>query len=704
MHSAALKHLKTFSPVVSGANNANTMPLPSHWGAKDLIALFELDKHRTIIDALENPSNHLSPGERRRLGPLDPTTSTQKLPFPTATTVATTIKGALERFWASTAQKVDKYCLPTHMIEKVGLKPEAVLQWTKTVWHSIQEGTAPWLPHDAYLKLMQLNPVADAAAFERFDTIMFDEAQDASPCMASIILRQLQLGRSIIVVGDPYQKIYGFRGAGNDCFDDELYPPTRTCFLTHSFRFGDNIAGIANMLLRALKEPKQVHGVRRHDAVKLAPPTSVLNNPRMPPLPPQKEPFTIIFRKNITLISTAISFCLTHPLHKMYLRLARSITKRTLFANLRAAHALLRYGTQANTGPLADWKNWDTLKEHVSAASKAGDDTPQILVLLVGLEEHLASESFLAHLANLERNVLGDDESDAADVVFTTAHQAKGLEWDRVQVAPDFGPDFKKRGRLCGSKYWREECGLLYVAVTRARKELLVASPITWYAAAEEGVVDVSIAKEEVATCDVCGEQWDTCWGVLELKKATWEEGRFDVVIPTPTSSNTATTITTTPISPSSASTSSSSSSSSSTLSSPATLSPLSQPHLRPPQQPRTTIKACGRCSHVTNQFMCSLQPEAQGYRWRPMACWDAAWQAKYDAESARVQGGLRRRHEEGDWGDDDGGGDDDDGAGGAVVNGVVIGVGAGGGGGGAGLVMEEEEEVEGWWGEKVRV
>lgn len=692
MHSVALSQLKTFSPVASGAKDANTMPVPSHWGAKDLIALFELDKHRTIIEALENPSNHFSPGERRRLGPLDSTVSTQKLPFPTAMTVATTIKCALERFWASTSPKVDKYCLPTHMIEKVGLKPDSVLQWTKTVWQSIQEGTAPWLPHDAYLKLMQLNPVADAAAFERFDTIMFDEAQDASPCMASIVLRQLQLGRSIIIVGDPYQKIYGFRGAGNDCFNDGLYPPTRTCFLTHSFRFGDNIAGVANMLLRALKEPKQVHGVRRHDTVKLAPPISLLNNPRMPPLPPQKEPFTIIFRKNITLISTAISFCLTHPLHKMHLRLARSITTRTLFANLRAAHALLRHGTQANTGPLADWKNWDTLKEHVSASSKAGDDTPQILVLLVGLEGHLASESFLTHLANLERNVLDEDESDAADVIFITAHQAKGLEWDRVQVAPDFGPDFKKRGRLCESKYWREECGLLYVAVTRARKELLVASPVTWYAAAEEGIVDVSITSE-AAACTVCGKEWD--WGVLELKKAAWEEGRFDVVIPPPTSLN-ITTTSTGAVSPSS--TSASTSSSSSTLSSPNTLSPQSQSSLHPPSpQKPTTIRACFNCSHVTAQFVSSFQPATNGYRWRPMACWDANWQARYDAESARIEAGLRQvRREDEDWDDDNGGGraDDDDGGGGAVmVNGVVIGVGAGG--------VGVEEEVEGWWGEK---
>lgn len=85
--------------------------------------------------------------------------------------------------------------------------------------------------------------------------------------MAGVILRQRPWA-GLIVVGDPYQKIYGFRGANNECFDDEAHPPTYSFYLTHSFRFGDAIAGVANVLLRALREPLSVHGVRKEDSVK----------------------------------------------------------------------------------------------------------------------------------------------------------------------------------------------------------------------------------------------------------------------------------------------------------------------------------------------------------------------------------------------------------------------------------------------------
>ena len=43
------------------------------------------------------------------------------------------------------------------------------------------------------------------------------------------------------------------------------------------------------------------------------------------------------------------------------------------------------------------------------------------------------------YLTVFERRVLSCRESEAeADVVLTTVHQAKGLEWDRVQVLGDF--------------------------------------------------------------------------------------------------------------------------------------------------------------------------------------------------------------------------------------------------------------------------
>lgn len=85
--------------------------------------------------------------------------------------------------------------------------------------------------------------------------------------MAEVILRQ-RPWTGLVVVGDPYQKIYGFRGATNECFDDVVHLPTHLFYLTHSFRFGDKIAEVANVLLRALRESVGVNGVRNEGSVK----------------------------------------------------------------------------------------------------------------------------------------------------------------------------------------------------------------------------------------------------------------------------------------------------------------------------------------------------------------------------------------------------------------------------------------------------
>src|SRR5208282_5174097 len=67
------------------------------------------------------------------------------------------------------------------------------------------------------------------------------------------------------------------------------------------------------------------------------------------------------------------------------------------------------------------------------------------------------------------KNVETDESS--ADVVLSTAHKAKGREWESVRLAPDFvstrlGPDAASEARL------------FYVAMTRAKNSLIVDSEV----------------------------------------------------------------------------------------------------------------------------------------------------------------------------------------------------------------------------------
>jgi len=71
---------------------------------------------------------------------------------------------------------------------------------------------------------------------------------------------------------------------------------------------------------------------------------------------------------------------------------------------------------------------------------------------------------------------------DAANIVVSTAHKAKGREWARVRLMDDFlrsNPRDPDRGGLTSkSKVDPSEIRLLYVAMTRAREELEIPPPI----------------------------------------------------------------------------------------------------------------------------------------------------------------------------------------------------------------------------------
>ena len=71
---------------------------------------------------------------------------------------------------------------------------------------------------------------------------MFDEAQDADPIMLNVLNNQ---SAQVIYVGDRHQQIYAFRGAVNAMQSLEI-PETR---LSQSFRFGQDIADLANTIL-----------------------------------------------------------------------------------------------------------------------------------------------------------------------------------------------------------------------------------------------------------------------------------------------------------------------------------------------------------------------------------------------------------------------------------------------------------------------
>ena len=80
---------------------------------------------------------------------------------------------------------------------------------------------------------------------------MMDEGQDMNPTILDIFNKQ---DINKIIVGDPNQQIYAFRGAVNALGSVEA---TQTYHLTQSFRFGPAIGLVANTCLEQLSSVKR---------------------------------------------------------------------------------------------------------------------------------------------------------------------------------------------------------------------------------------------------------------------------------------------------------------------------------------------------------------------------------------------------------------------------------------------------------------
>lgn len=138
--------------------------------------------------------------------------------------------------------------------DRHGLDAGKILGAIQILWYEMSrtDSTFP-VTHDTYLKLFQLSH-PDLST--RWDTILFDEAQDANPVTSAFVLNQ---PCRVILVGDRYQQIYRFRGADNALNAPQLAQADKL-WLTASFRFGPEVARMANILLDRAGEDKQVTG------------------------------------------------------------------------------------------------------------------------------------------------------------------------------------------------------------------------------------------------------------------------------------------------------------------------------------------------------------------------------------------------------------------------------------------------------------
>lgn len=278
--------------------------------------------------------------------------------------------------------------------------------------------------HDIYLKRWALSdPVIPT------DYILFDEAQDADPLMLGVLLKQ---SCQVIYVGDPHQQIYAWRGAVNAM----QQMPIQDTRLTQSFRFGDAVADIANILLCELKETVPLQGFEsRRSFVE----HGLLAHRRD----------AILCRSN----ARAMELLMAGLVRGEKVALQADTDRLGRFVD--AAQAM-RLGKRITDVPELAWFNsWTEVQEY--GETREGSDLKPLIRLV---DEHGP---------DILKRALGRIvPREQADYIISTAHKAKGLEWNQVQIEDDYNYKITQ-GKVQISP---DELRLLYVACTRARDVL----------------------------------------------------------------------------------------------------------------------------------------------------------------------------------------------------------------------------------------
>jgi hypothetical protein len=394
---------------------------------------------RTIMDKLRARPNDLFPNARRdRNGNVAPWTvqaeRIRALGIParfegedrsmTDTGIFSAVQATVRAFCNSADDTITGYHVPREFdgADQDGFR-NVVAPLARKLWQDILSPTGVQrFEHDHYLKMWSL-----ACPDLRVDVVLFDEAQDANPCIASVVEAQVAYGHQVIMVGDSSQAIYGWRGAidamVNFTVADERLP------LTQAWRFGQHVADVANSFLGMLDAEVRVVGNPGRESV----------------VGPLDHADAILCRTNAGVIEHAMA---AQAQGKSVAIVGGTKEIETFATN---AQKLIDGRGMVTHPDLAGFDSWDDARRF------AQEDDGRDIRLMVKLVDDYGTAAIL----DVCRNSANEDD---ADVIVSTAHKSKGREWDAVKIAADFN-----RNREPGELPSKPELMLLYVAVTRAR-------------------------------------------------------------------------------------------------------------------------------------------------------------------------------------------------------------------------------------------
>ncbi|HCX22609.1 MAG: DNA helicase [Flammeovirgaceae bacterium] len=343
------------------------------------------------------------------------------------------------------------------------------------------------MTHDFYLKAYQLS----SPRIENYDCILFDEAQDASPVMLDVVMNQSAVK---VLVGDEHQQIYGWRYAVNALQQVDY---TRK-YLTTSYRFNQEIADLSFDVLAIknhLKESRTplLKGKGKSSDIKTRATLGRTNGAILVDVIDRlidKEEFkSVYFEGHFQTYTYADEGGSVYDVLNLYLDQRKGI-RNPMIRQFNDFSELQEYTDQSGDAPM---------KGIIDIVMTYGRELPHLI--------NCIKDSHVDH-----------NKKDEADMVYSTVHKAKGMEYDQVKLLDDFLGEEKlldmlKRPDLDPDpNRLIEDINILYVALTRAKcnveiPEVLIPESYEWENKESIKVISRSLGNASLAYFDESSEQ-----------------------------------------------------------------------------------------------------------------------------------------------------------------------------------------------------
>ena len=305
------------------------------------------------------------------------------------------------------------------------------------------------ITHDFYLKKFQLsNPTLN------YDYILFDEGQDASPAMLDVFFKQ---NATKVIVGDTHQQIYGWRFAVNSLEKADF----KTYHLSTSFRFCQDIADLAMGILKFKKHIGDYQNI---------PISGKGNNKTI-------QSKAILARTNLGLLLRAIEY-ITDNKNVSNIYFEGNINSYT-YADEGASlydvlHLYNRKHSSVKDKLIKSMKTMEDLEDYIDKT-----EDMQLGMMVEIVKEY--GNKIPSIIKSLKDKHVENEAKESAEMIFSTVHRCKGMEYDVVELVNDFMTEEKleklkteKKAEDLNIAKLNEEVNLLYVATTRTKHSLYI--------------------------------------------------------------------------------------------------------------------------------------------------------------------------------------------------------------------------------------